>query len=261
MKKAIVISLLLALIAAAIGCGSKRNRYEPVINPEFLNLTKEEIFERGETLFEERKWSKARENYAYVYENYPNDPLGRRSLLRIADTYFEQGGSLNMVESQYKYRDFINRYPGSEFADYAMLRIALVSFREMEGPERDQTKTREAIQKLREMIALYPDSEFRPEAEQNLREALDRLAKSEHLVARFYMKRRAWDASVSRLNDLLENFPNYSDRDRVFYDLALSLEGLGRSGEARLWLERVIAEFPASETAEQAKAKLKDIQT
>lgn len=242
-------------------CGSKQSLYEPVISPEFLNLSKEEVFENGEALFKQRKWARAREHYAHVYENYPNDPLGRRSLLRIADTYYEQGGSLNLVEAQYKYRDFINRYPGSEFADYAMLRIALVSHREMEGPERDQTKTREAVEKLREMIALYPDSEHRPEAEEKLREALDRLAKSEHLVARFYMNRKQWDASVSRLNYLLENFPAYSDRDQVFYDLAVSLEGLGRDGEARLWLERVVSEYPESDVVGRAKEKLRDLET
>ena len=260
MKKIIVISALVGLLFGGASCGSGNSSYQPVMNPEFLNLTKEEVFQRGEALFEQNKWARSREHYAYVYESYPNDPLGRRSLLRIADTYYEQGGSLNLVEAQYKYRDFINRYPGSELADYAMLRIALVSFREMEGPERDQTKTREAVLKLREMIALYPDSDYRPEAEDKLREALDRLAKSEHLVARFYMKREKWDASVSRLNFLLENYPDYTDRDEAFYDLAVSLDGLGRDGEARLWLERIISEFPSSETAGKAKEKLRDLE-
>lgn len=255
MKKITLIPILAIFLALTMGCSS-RNTYTQVINPEFVNLTKEQVFERGEGLFEERKWAKAREHYAYVYENYPNDPLGRRSLLRIADTYYEQGGALNLVESQYKYRDFINRYPGSDFADYAMLRIALVSFREMEGPERDQTKTREAVQKLREMISLYPSSTYRPEAEEKLQEALDRLARSEHLVARFYMQRQAWDASVSRLSELLEQYPDYEDRASVFYDLATSLKGLGRDGEARLWLERIVTEFPDTETATLARQKL-----
>lgn len=254
-----MMSALIAVLFGAVACGSRNGSYQPIVNPEFLNLTKEEVFQKGEDLFEQRKWSKAREHFAYVYESYPNDPLGRRSLLRIADTYYEQGGSLNLVEAQYKYRDFINRYPGSEFADYAMLRIALVSFREMEGPERDQTKTREAVQKLREMISLYPDSEYRPEAEENLREALDRLAKSEHLVARFYMNRNKWDASISRLNYLLENYPDYTDRDEAYYDLAVSLAELDRDGEARLWLERVISEFPDTEMSERAAEKLREL--
>ncbi|MDX1584290.1 MAG: outer membrane protein assembly factor BamD [Thermoanaerobaculia bacterium] len=260
MRKTILTLTLIAMVIAVSGCGSNANQYQAVINPEFLEMSKEEVFERGEALFEERSWSKAREHYAYVYETYPNDPLGRRSLLRIADTYFEAGGSINLVEAQYKYRDFINRYPGSDFADYAMLQIALVSFREMEGPERDQSKTREAVQKLREMVSLYPNSEYRPVAEEKLREALDRLARSEHLVARFYMNRDAWRASINRLNALLEDFPDYSARDEAFYDLAVSLAGLGREGEAKLWLERVITEFPESDTAARAKEKLRDIE-
>ncbi|MBW3671475.1 MAG: tetratricopeptide repeat protein, partial [Acidobacteria bacterium] len=111
MKKTLIITCLVITLLGVGACGSKRGSYEPVINPEFLNLSKEDVFEKGEALFEQHKWARAREHYAHVYENYPNDPLGRRSLLRIADTYFEQGGSLNMIEAQYKYRDFINRYP------------------------------------------------------------------------------------------------------------------------------------------------------
>jgi outer membrane protein assembly factor BamD len=259
-KKIYITAVLLLMLIALGACSSrKQQQFEPVINPEFVNLTKEEIFERGEELFENRRWARAREHYAHVYENYPNDPLGRRSLLRVADTYFEHGGALNLVEAQYKYRDFINRYPGSDFADYAMLQIALISFKEMEKPGRDQKKTREAVEKLREMIALYPDSPYRPEAEEKLGEALDRLATHEHMVARFYMGRKSWTASVNRLQGLLEQYPGYSGRDEAFYDLAVSLSGLGRDGEARLWLERVITEFPESRTASRAKDKLRDL--
>jgi outer membrane protein assembly factor BamD len=259
-KKLVITILLLVTLSALGGCSSRKKQFEPVINPEFVNLSKEEIFERGEELFENRRWTRAREHYAHVYENYPNDPLGRRSLLRVADTYFEHGGALNLVEAQYKYRDFINRYPGSDFADYAMLQIALISFREMEKPGRDQKKTREAVEKLREMIALYPNSPYRAEAEEKLAEALDRLAIHEHMVARFYMGRKSWTASVNRLQGLLEQYPGYSGRDEAFYDLAVSLSGLGRDGEARLWLERVITEFPESRTASRAKDKLRDLE-
>ena len=103
--------------------------------------------ESAEELYKTEKYPRARTYYSHVYENYPNDPLGRRSLLRVADTFFKQGDPVNLVEAQYKYRDFINRYPGSEFADYAMLQIANVSFEQMEKPDRDQTKTKEAVQK------------------------------------------------------------------------------------------------------------------
>lgn len=247
------------LLVAVLGGGCRAGRRQQVIqpvDPELMNLSKEEIFERAESFYDQRKWSRARRYFAHVYENHPNDPLGRRALLRVADTYFQQGDPVNLVEAQYKYRDFINRYPGSEFADYAMLQIANVSYKQMERPDRDQTKTREAVEKLGEMIAAFPNSKHRPEAEKKLQEALDRLARHDHLIATFYRRRGNQQAAINRLNSILDRFPNYSDRDAVFFDLATALEASGRTGEARLYFERVIAEFPDSDYAKRARQKL-----
>jgi len=241
---------------AACRSSGVRRPVRATVDPELTKLTKEQLFNRGEEQFAHKRWAKARTYYSYLYENYPNDPLGRRALLRVADTFFEQGDPVNLVEAQYKYRDFINRYPGSDRADYAMLQIAMVAYKQMDKPDRDQQKTHEAVDKFNDMIKTFPNSPLRPEAEKRLQDALDRLAKHELLVARFYMKRKAWDAAIGRLNGIVDNYPNYGERDAVFYDLATSLAGMGRKAEARLYYERVIAEFPKSEYAGKARRRL-----
>lgn len=244
---------MLVLIAA---CHHRLRTARPVVEPEFLNLSKEQIFQRGDEFYAKKKWQKARLYYSHVYENFPNDPLGRRSLLRVADTYYNQGDTVNLVEAQYKYRDFINRYPGSENADYAMLQIAMVSFKQMEKPDRDQQKTREAVEKFNDMLRTYPRSPLKAGAEAHLVQAVDRLAKHEHIVAKFYMKRKSYLSAVQRLNFLVDTYPNYTDRAGVFYDLGTSLSALGRNGEARLYFERVLSEFPQSTYADRAKQRL-----
>ena len=251
-----LLAMVLVLFAA---CSRGPRQIRPRVDPELLKLTKEQIFQKAEDHFKEERWTRARTYYSHVYENYPNDPLGRRSLLRVADTFFNQGDPVNLVEAQYKYRDFLNRFPGSEYADYAMLQIAMVSFKQMEKPDRDQQKTREAVEKLNDMIKAFPRSELRPEAEKRLQDARDRLAKHEHIVARFYMKRRSYPAAVQRLNYLIDEYPNFAERDAVFFDLGTSLAALGRNGEARLYFERVVSEFPQSEYAEKAKRRLDEI--
>lgn len=254
MKLKALVLMFVALLA--LSCNSTNRRIRPAIDPALLNLTKEEAFTRGEAALETRKYQRARMYFQHVYENFPNDPVGRRSLLRIADSYFKQGDAVSLVEAQYKYRDFLNRYPGSDSADYAMFQIANVSYKQMERPDRDQTKTRETIQKFREMLTAFPNSTLKSEAEQKTAEALSRLARHEHLVARFYMKRRSWDAAVQRLNRLVDEYPRYDNRDETFFDLATALNQLGRKGEARLYYERVVAEFPESDVASKARERL-----
>jgi outer membrane protein assembly factor BamD len=251
-----ILSALVAVLLLANGCHHSAKRSRITINPELANLTKEQIFERGEQQYAKRRFARARTYYQNVYENSPNDPLGRRSLLRIADTYFMQGDPVNLVEAQYKYRDFINRYPGTENGDYAMLQIAMVSYKQMERPDRDQQKTREAVDKFQDMLRAYPRSPLRPDAENKLKEVFDRLARHDQIVARYYMKRHSYDAAVRRLNYVIDTYPNYTERVSVFYDLGDSLEHLGRKGEARLYFERVVSEFPKSDLAEKARKKL-----
>ena len=257
LRNLIVIAAL--LVVSLVSCNRGPRQYRPVVDPELVKLSKEQIFERAEAQFEDRKWQRARTYYSHLYETYPNDPLGRRSLLRVADTFYGQGGPVNLVEAQYKYRDFINRYPTSEFADYAMLRIAMTAFQQMERPDRDQQKTREAVEKFNDMLRTYPNSKLKAEAETKRQEALGRLAQHEHIVAKYYMKRGSWNAAVQRLNFLVDTYPLFEDRSRVLYDLGTALSNLGRTGEARLYFERVVSEFPQSESAEPARRKLSEL--
>jgi outer membrane protein assembly factor BamD len=257
--KLIRMAMIAAMIVSVAACRHGNQQRVPVragVDPQLLKLSKEQLFQRGEEQFARKKYPKARTYYTHLYENFPNDPLGRRALLRIADTYYQQGDAVNLVEAQYKYRDFINRYPGSESADYAMLQIAMCSYLQMERPDRDQQKTREALEKFNDVVNTFPRSALRPEAEKRRQDVLDRLAKHEHVIARYYIKRHSFNAAVLRLNSIVDQYPGYADRAGVFYDLGTALTGLGRTAEARLYFERVITEFPKSDYADRAKRKL-----
>jgi outer membrane protein assembly factor BamD len=253
------ITFMIATLFVVAACHRGPRIYRPVVDPELLKLSKEQLFEKGEAQYEREKWQRARTYFSHLYESFPNDPLGRRSLLRIADTYYEQGDPVNLVEAQYKYRDFINRYPTSDQADYAMLRIGMCSFKQMERADRDQQKTREALEKLNDMLRAHPNSPLKAEAEARRQEVLDRLARHEHLVARYYMKRGSNNSAVQRLNFLIDTYTNYNDRAGAFYDLGNALSHLGRDGEARLYFERVLTEFPKSDYAEPAKRRLGEL--
>lgn len=253
------IILVVAITLAMAACNRGPRRFRPVVDPQLLRMTKEQVWDKAEDQFAKRNWARARTYFTYVYETFPNDVLGRRALLRIADAFYEQGDPVNLVEAQYKYRDFINRYPTSDQAAYATLQIAMCSYKQMEKPDRDQQKTREALEKFDDMLRAYPNSPLKAEAETKRQEVLDRLARHEHIIARFYMKRGSWFAATQRLNYLIDQYPAFVSRDAVFFDLGTALARLGRNGEARLYFERVITEYPQSEYAEQARRRLTDI--
>lgn len=78
-------------------------------------------------------------------------------------------------------------------------------------------------------------------------------------VARFYIKKKKWVAARSRLQDIVANNPNFSNIAEVYFLLG---EVYLKTNERDLALElysRVVAEFPQSEFAEKARARMREL--
>src|SRR5258708_8579466 len=116
----------------------------------------------------------------------------------------------------------------------------------MERPDRDQQKTREALDKFNDVLKSFPRSPLRPEMDKRLQDVLDRMARHDHIIARYYIKRHSFNAAVQRLNGIVENYPNYVERDCVFFDLGAALSGLERTAPPLLYYERVATQYPKS---------------
>jgi outer membrane protein assembly factor BamD len=126
---------------------------------------------------------------------------------------------------------------------------------------RDQTETHEALAEFAVLFEKYPNSPLLPEARKHEREARDRLGRSEYLVGLTYYRLKWHPGVVSRLQALLKSDPEFTERDAVYYYLALSLVELNRQAEALPLLEKIPAEFEKSEFIEKAKKKLAELKT
>ena len=74
-----------------------------------------------------------------------------------------------------EFREFLTFYPTNPRADYAQYKLGMTYFKQMRGPQRDQTETREAVREFQTFVERYPNSQLRPEVEAKLREARDRV--------------------------------------------------------------------------------------
>lgn len=211
----------LALAAAALlpltaGCKSGLGE-DPI-----LRLAAAEALAEGKRLMADEKYARARRYLSHAFEVEPNSLAGREALLLLADSYYLDGGSVNYVQAEAKYRDFLNRFPTSDQAAYAQFQVANSLAGRMEKPDRDQSATESALAAYQELIRLYPTSEFVAEARQRIEDVRDRLAEHEFVVGQFYFRRGLQVAAIDRFEELLERFPAYDERDKVLYHLALA---------------------------------------
>ncbi len=122
------------------------------------------------------------------------------------------------------YERLINDYSDHLFAPDAYLGLARAHAGMVTGPQYDQGATRQAIGYFEDFLILYPQSPFADDAEEDLEEMRDMLARSKLIIGEFYHFRRA----------------NYVAA-RVFYNEA-------------------ITSSPTSPAADEARARLETIE-
>jgi outer membrane protein assembly factor BamD len=250
----------LAALAFVAGCSSAGSPKKPdKITQELLNSPKEVLFEKGKALFDKKKFDQGRKYLNFVFETYPNEKEGRQALLLVADSYFRQGGTTGYTEARFRYRDYLNRYPGAPQRDYSRYQFALCYDKEHEKADRDQTSTREALQQYRVLLQEFPNSTYVTVALERVRRLTDALADHEFGVGYFYIRKGAPAAALGRFTAIEQRFPEYAAKDKLFYYEAEALRRLGRGEEASRYYSRVIEEYPASEYAKMARGKASKI--
>jgi len=216
------------------------------ITRDLLSLPKETLFQKGKELLDKKKPEQARKYLNFVFESYPNDPLGQQALLMVADSFFRGGNVTAYLEARYRYRDFITRYPSAAERDFALYRYALCYDREHETPDRDPTNTREAITQYDKLLQEAPGSRFAPDAKTRSAALKDLLAEHEFGVGYFYLRKGDSAAALGRFRYSAEHFPDYHEKDKLLFFTGRALDRLGRRDEASKSYSDLAASYPES---------------
>jgi outer membrane protein assembly factor BamD len=246
---------MLVMVTTAAGCATNTRRAVPpgTTQPDKF------LFDRGMTELNEKHWLTAREFFKQVTETYTQSSVRPDAKLGIGDTYLGEGSAESLVLAIAEFQEFLSFYPTHPRADYAQYKLGLAHFEQMRAPQRDQTETREAVKEFRLFMERYPNSTLKPEVEEKLRQALDRVGQAEYQIGVFYYKQRWYPGAIERLKALMKADPGFSYRDGLYYYLAESLIKIRLDAEALPLLERLVAEFEQSEFLEKGKERLAEL--
>jgi len=209
---------LLTLLAAGLVLGSlgscKSSKQDSLLT-DINNLDKTAIYDKAEKLYARGDIKEARKYYSFLYDTFPNDPLGHKAALRVADSYYQRKDVENLTEARLRYRDFANRFPNDPDRDYALLMLGNTYNALKLYPDRELTNALQALKAYRQLVTLYPRSPYFDDAQVRIAQVEQVLAKHEWLVGRYYARNKAWKAAEARLRYLKEHYPSYSNMDRV----------------------------------------------
>lgn len=250
--------MVVVVVSALSGCGGNDLEITPITDEADIIL-----FQRGDTALEEGDWSRGRQYFEQIRDNYPQSLLRADARIRIVESYEGEENAIAYTAALTELREFLRLYPPThELAPVAQFKVGLVYFNQMRRPERDQSETRAAISELETFVAEYAsiaDAELLSEARAKLREARDRLSESSFIVGRFYYRNKYWSGAIDRFRGVLDEDPGYTRRDAIYYHLADSLAESDRAAEALPMFERLVGEFPETEYLEEASARIAEL--
>lgn len=252
-SRAIASLLATALAVGAGGCASKQHKAKQTTEV----LTAEQSLVQADQAMARHQLRKAKTILQKV-QFTQTDRVEYEPLVRIglADATYYLGDDLSLIEARSKYLDFVTLYSDHPRAPYAQFQAGMCSVKQIISAARDQAQTKVAIADFEEINKRWPASPYGRAARQFLGKGEDALAEHEFIVGSFYRKKKVYDAAADRYKFLLENYPTYRAKDKVYYWLGWTLTKASEPAEGRVWLDQVVTEYPRSKFAGMAQQLL-----
>jgi len=185
--------------------------------------------------------------------------------LAIADSFFLEGGSSNLIQAAASYQDWLAFFPTHPLADRVLLKIAESEMRQIGLPDRDSSRARRAEIRLKALLSQYPNSILREEAQSRLREVQDNLALHNLYIGNYYYKlsveqqRSGLKGAQNRYREILDKYPDFSFMDEALYKLAVTYLVEEETDQAAIYFQRIVRDYPNSDYVEKAKEQLQII--
>ena len=217
-----------SLLAIALLSGCSKLSFEDEIPLE--NYTAEEIYQRGEYELSRGKEPQAARYFSEIERLYPYSEWAKRGLIMQAFAYHRDKDYANSAAAAQRFLDF---YPADGDAAYAQYLLALSYYDQIDEIGRDQGLTIKALQALRRVIEVYPDSEYASSARLKFDFAFDHLAAKEMEVGRYYLKRGHYAAAINRFRLVVEEYQTTRHTPEALLRLVESYLALGLRDEAQ----------------------------
>jgi outer membrane protein assembly factor BamD len=223
-RRVSLVALLGMLLAITAACTNKK-----AVNPLAGIGSKQPdkvLFDKAMEAMKHNRFDVARMTLQTLINTYPDSEFIARAKLAVGDSWYAEGGTASLAQAEQEYRDFETFFPNMPEAAEAQLKIANIQYQQMEKSDRDYTHAKRAEDEYRNLIMQYPDNpKLVKEGKQRLLEVQEVLADREFNIGKFYYLRLSYNASVARLQSLVDKYPLYSRADEALYLVGQDVEG------------------------------------
>lgn len=242
-KQTVILIFLLALASCTGAKGAAEN-------------SAASLYSDGLRSYQKGRYVTAVEKLKTVMEEYPLSEEAVNAELALADTYYD---SEEYEDAIVYYTDFVSLHPSHPNAPYAKFQKGMSYVRQISTIDRDQTPTKKALFAFQDLISMYPSGPYTEKAKEMLSFLKRRLAERELYIANFYFKSKNYRGALGRYAEILKEYPDVGLTDKTLYYIGETYIQLGEKDLARDVFSDLVASYPDSPFAKDAKGKLKSI--
>ena len=198
------IPLLLALVLALGACSDAE---------EDFGSDEEAIYDIGIRSVQTGNWPRAIAAFQQIEAAFPFGRYAAQSQLELIYAYYQNGEA----EAARAAADrFIRLYPDNPNIDYVYYMKGMAFYSEdsrilgrylpTDPAKRDPGKARESFADFAQLLQLFPESQYAPDARARMVYLRNLLAQYEVYVAEFYIERQAYLAALTRARYVVENY-------------------------------------------------------
>jgi outer membrane protein assembly factor BamD len=246
MKQAYKYLLLIFVILVLTACGATK------VKPK---NSAEKYFQEGERYFEGKLYEDAIASWEKVRDTFYSPELSMLAEMKIAETYYV---SERYSEAASAFSDFLANHPNDPRAGIILYRLGLCYYNQILSADRDQTNTENALVTFQQLVQRFPNNPNAQEARNLIQRCKTRLAEHEVVVSSYYLKKEKFEAAIKRLEQLLNDFPEYYYRDEAFFYLGKAYLKTEQKEKAQLIFQQLFEQFPGSDYVNDAREMLEE---
>lgn len=221
---------------------------------ETASWTAQKLYSEAKSSLSEGSYEQAIKYFERLEAKFPYGRYAQQAQLETAYAYYKNADTAQALAACDR---FIKLHPNHPNVDYAYYLRGLINFNDGTGflsaisrqdvSERDPRAARESFESFRDLTTRFPESRYAADSARRMAFLVNNLARNDVHVARYYYKRGAYVAAVSRAQSAIQNYPQAPIVEEAMYIMVKGYDALGLN-DLRDDSERVMRKnFPNSE--------------
>jgi outer membrane protein assembly factor BamD len=182
------------------------------------------LFNEAEESFKDERYIVAEQKYREITNRFPYSEFATRAALRLGDTYFNQE---NFAEAAAQYRAFRDLHPEHPKSDYVVFRIGASHHKRLpDNVARDHSVAQDALNAYSLLLEAYENSPYASKAKKRISEIRKKLARKEKYVADWYFGQGRYISALTRYENLWNQYRDVAFEKEALVGMVRSLDAI-----------------------------------